>query len=217
MTRIAPLLTAATLALTGLTLVGCQNDQNNPANDPAVMRGGAGGPGGYHSTSSEQNVGSRSSHGLYGGTESEAGTATGGVDKTGSGGTVIPSTPYTQTTPANNGTGSSATGVGAGNANGTAGMNGGTGGTAGGTAAGSGTANGGDNGGGSTARSSNTLNNTGTSQQNAGGGTAPGATGNIAPDNGAAGYNRTNAQQNNQANTPGADNSGQTSTTPLGK
>jgi hypothetical protein len=87
--RKTQLITAASLAIGGLLLglLGCEPNQSGTA-------------GGYHSTSSEQNVGSRSSHGLYGGTVDQTGTAGGGTYGHYEPGT--PTTPYSnQTTPAN--------------------------------------------------------------------------------------------------------------------
>ena len=68
------LIASLAVATAGWTLVGCQHSI-----------------GGYHSTSSEQNVGSRSSHGVYGGTRDETGTASGSRD------TNAPATPFSTT------------------------------------------------------------------------------------------------------------------------
>jgi len=75
------------LGSTVVALVGCEPNQSGTA-------------GGYHSTSSEENVGSRSSHGLYGGTVDSTGTAGGGTS--GHYSPTTPTTPYSnQTTPGN--------------------------------------------------------------------------------------------------------------------
>src|SRR5439155_5410432 len=80
-------LTAAAAFGLGLSLLGCEPN-------------GSGTSGGYHSTSSEQNVGSRSSHGLYGGTTDQTGSAGGGTY--GNYSPATPATPYSNgTTPAN--------------------------------------------------------------------------------------------------------------------
>jgi hypothetical protein len=88
MRQMTRLVTAAVFGA-GLSLLGCEANQSGTA-------------GGYHSTSSEQNVGSRSSHGLYGGTVDQTGTAGGGTY--GNYAPNTPATPYSDTTTPDNGT-----------------------------------------------------------------------------------------------------------------
>jgi hypothetical protein len=83
-----PRLLAATVFGAGMSLMlGCEPNMSGTA-------------GGYHSTSSEQNVGSRSSHGLAGGTVDQTGSAGGGTY--GQYSPTTPATPYSSSgTPAN--------------------------------------------------------------------------------------------------------------------
>lgn len=79
MNSTAKLIAATTVTAGLLALGGCQTQ---PAS------------GGYMSTSSEQNVGSRSSHGVYGGTANPTGGGEGGTEVS-----SAPATPYSTTEP----------------------------------------------------------------------------------------------------------------------
>lgn len=86
--NVKTLLSITALAVSGVALAGCETAKS--------------GGGGYHSTSSEQNVGSRSSHGLYGGTVDQTGSAGGGTSGTRQPG--APTTPYSNRATPGNGT-----------------------------------------------------------------------------------------------------------------